>query len=494
MLIHKTGNRMRKQLVIIGLRLICGMSLAQNETDAFRYSQYSPTGTARYSSLSGAIGAFGADFTGLSANNPAGLGVYKKSEITFTFAVPYNKITSTYNGEQSSEVKYGFTFNNLGFVFSFSNSDPKWKKVQFATGLNNLARYKGISFVSGPNIGGEQGTTNFFDYVAESSNGKIPDLLQGIEGGAYDFYLTDLKQGETDQYYSMVGAQFYQQEIIKTDGYLNEYIFSLGSNYDDKIFLGATIGIPFFSYVQEATYTESRNGFYDTLIAYNRFTSRATGVNLKLGIIYQPAKFIRVGAAVHTPTFYPNVKERYENYIDIPVVYYDTIIYRPPLYEGQGSFNYQLVTPYHAIANVAFIFKNIGFLNIDYDFTDYSTSRMPAVSSYSFKNENKAIGEHYQGVHTIRAGGEVNISSHVSLRLGYSYSTNPYKKLAKDGTYQTFSGGIGYKSKIFFADFAYMYKYFNDKEVFYNYNAESLYPYTSRIVNQVFALTFGFKM
>ena len=491
MLIHKTENRMRKQVVILVLWLICGMSVAQNETDAFRYSQYSPTGTARYSSLSGAIGAYGADFTCLSANNPAGLGLYKRSEITITLAVPYTKITSDYNGERLSERKYGFTLNNLGFVGTFSNSDNAWKKVQFATGLNNLAQYKGTSIIVGPNIGGIAGTTNFFDHVA-----RHPGLMPGLENDAHYYNL--MKDG-----YSNVNDYFNQMKIIETNGYLNEYIFSLGCNYDDKIFLGATIGVPFFNYTQRATYTESRNNYYDSLIIRNDFKSRGTGVNLKLGIIYQPAKFVRLGAAFHTPTFYPKVRESYEDYFEIKGVYssrdslcYDVI---GPLYEKYGGvFDYQLFTPYHAIANLAFIFKTVGFINVDYDFTDYSMSHL---SGQGFIGANKSIEEHYQGVHTIRAGGEVNISK-IALRLGYSYSTNPYKNVEYiidadgtykklDGTYQSFSAGIGYKSRVFFADFAYMYRYFKHRDFFYD--AESIFPYSSRNVNQVFTLTFGFK-
>ena len=480
----------KRYIAVIAMLSVGGMLTAQNEKDAFRYAQYSPTGTARYSSMAGSMGAFGADFTSLSANNPAGIGLYKRSEITLTLAPFYNKVTSTYNGEQRIGSRYGFGLNNVGAVFPFSTAESsKWRKVQFGIGLNNLARYKSSFTVTGPNTGGIEGTTNFFDHVAEYSIGTKPDFLEGIAGTAYDYFLMDSLSDGT--YFCNVGDYFDQQQIKITEGYLNEYVISLGANYDDQLFLGATIGIPFFSYTQKTDYIESENDFYVQFKSYDEFKSNAVGVNFKLGLIYQPAKFIRIGAAFHTPTVYPNVKESYLNYYELLGVYQPLdSLYYDVSETSSGRFDYQLTTPYRAMANLAFIFNKYGFINVDYEFTDYSTSNLQS-NTYTFVDENDAIRGYYRGVHTIRAGGEFNLSP-LALRLGYSYSTNPYKGIADiDGTCQTIAAGIGLKGKTFFADFAYMYRFTKDKDVFYD--ATSIYPYSSRIVNQVFALTLGLK-
>jgi hypothetical protein len=88
--------------------------------------------------------------------------------------------------------------------------------------------------------------------------------------------------------------------------------------------------------------------------------------------------------------------------------------------------------------------------------------------------------------------GELNLSP-LALRLGYAYSTNPYTKSADiDGSHHTISGGVGFKAKSFFMDFAYIYRFTNDKDVFYD--ATSVHPHSSKFVNQVFALTVGWKM
>jgi len=495
---------MKKQVGIMLILLAVGINVkAQNEKDAFRYAQYSPIGTARHSALAGSMGAYGADFSGLSAGNPGGIGLFKRMELTITPSFSYSKIFSQYNDEVRNGVDDKVSLNNLGVVFAVSApSKSKWKSMQFATGLNNLARYNGTSITFAPNKGNINGTTNFFDYVAARSNGSDYRLLEnvailGIKGialDAWNYILIDSISGKNNQYGSMVGDNFNQMQIKESRGYLNEYVFSFGGNYDDQLFVGATIGIPFFNYYQGTIYTESRNTFYDSLIVFDEFSSRAIGVNLKLGIIYQPIKCLRIGAAFHTPTRYPNVAETYQSSFDIWGTR-DSISYDISRESGRGDFDYQLTTPYRAMANIAFIYKSKGFINVDYELTDYSTSQFQSKSSrsYQFIDENKNIKKYYGITHTVRIGGELNLSP-IALRLGYAYSSNPYNKnkVEKDGSIHSVSAGIGIKGKIFFADFAYIYRFSEDKDVFYEH--ESINPYTNQIVNQFFALTLGCKI
>ena len=494
---------MKKQFVAaIMLCLIGGIAMAQNERDAFRYAQYSPTGTARYTSLAGSMGAFGADFSVLSANNPAGIGLFKRAEVTLTLAVPYFKTTSTYNGVSQEGIRTGFMCNNVGFVIPFNLSEKtKWKAIQFATGLNNLAQYRGEIVVRGLNDGEEQGTSNYFDYIASYSNGTRFTALEGLAGTAFDYYLIDTVSGD-NQYHALGRDVFNQQKISTSNGSLNEWVFSFGGNYDDKLFVGATVGVPFFNYNETTIYTETAdydNLSYDQFTVTDEFKSSATGINFKLGLIYQPAKYVRVGLAFHTPTAYLNVKDEwFQTQYEFLGLYNPIDSSRSDLKEPKrdsekvrGTHNYQLNTPFRAMANVAFIINKYGFINIDYELTDYSKSHLQS-NIYDFVSENNAVKDYYGLAHTIRAGGELNLSP-FALRLGYSYTSNPYtKNLEKNGSSHTICGGVGFKSKSFFADFAYMYRFTNDKDVLYD--AASVHPHSSRIVNQVFALTLGLKM
>jgi hypothetical protein len=501
---------MKKQW-IAGLILwfICGVMIAQNETDAFRYAQYSPTGTARYTSLGGSMGGFGADFTVLSANNPAGIGLYKRSEIAFTPVLQYTNIATEYNGSSRKYGKPYFNLNNIGFVLSLPISS-KWKSIQFATGYNNLARYDGYSVVKGDNRSDVTGRTNFFDYIAEWANGISHERIfmedndpnyyrspiqRHIASFAWYHWLIDSVSGTNDQYYNRVDDEFEQKQTVTTKGYLNEYIFSMGGNYNDMLYVGATIGIPFFRYTEKTAYTESINIYFDNLVHNNEFQARATGVNFKFGLLYQPFKFMRFGVGFHTPTLYNNVKESYSESFSVSSYSIDTIRNGPRIPNSEGSFNYQLISPYHVMGNIAFLFDRYGFFNIDYEYVDYATSHMQS-PEYDFADENNNIKEYYQGVHNIRGGVEINLTP-VAFRLGYSYSSNPYKKIEestinRDGTTHTIAAGIGYKTRYFFMDFAYRYRILKDKDMFYD--AYSLNPYSTELVNQQFALTLGWKI
>jgi hypothetical protein len=488
---------MRKQYIAgIALWLISGVLVAQNETDAFRYAQYSPTGTARYTSLGGAMGGFGADFTVLSANNPAGIGLYKRSEFTLTPALQYTNITSTYNESSRKYSKPYFNLNNIGFVLSLPlNSNNKWKSFQLATGYNNLARYSSYTYVKGPNHIANTNASSYFDVVASSLSGVNYNNINDRDHflGYYGWentYLLDTIPGTNDQYFAK-NDYFEQKQTRSAKGYLNEYVFSGGANYDDKLFLGVTLGIPFFRYDQTTTYTESANFHYDSLTRYDEFSARETGINLKLGLLYQPFDFLRFGVAFHTPTLYNSVRETYTSRVDIQNFYVtDTNIYNLNIDDGIGKYEYQLVTPYHVIGNLAFLFKRYGFVNIDYEFVDYSTSNFPA-QDYDFDGENNNIKQYYKGTHNVRAGVEINLTP-VAFRLGYSYTSNPYKGIDKDGTTHIIAAGIGFKTRYFFMDFAYRYRILKDKDMFYD--ASNLNPYSTKLVNQLFALTLGCKL
>src|SRR3954466_4771231 len=97
--------------ILVGFSIyIPSLIFAQSDIDALRYSQSSLTGTARYVSMGGAFGALGADFSSLSYN-PAGIGLYRKSEFTFTPSIYAEKTTSDFLGTSGSDSKFNF---NIG--------------------------------------------------------------------------------------------------------------------------------------------------------------------------------------------------------------------------------------------------------------------------------------------------------------------------------------------------------------------------------------------
>ncbi len=281
-----------------------------------------------------------------------------------------------------------------------------------------------------------------------------------------------------------------------TSGSMNEYVFSMGANYDDIFYIGATLGIPYFNYTSSYVITETVDP-NDTTLFVNSFEYEevlqvnGTGVNFKVGFLLQPISFFRIGAAIHTPSYFSSIRESY--YQTFTGIYNDNK--EMEVYETDPPLNrYSLTTPYRVIGDMAFIFGKYGFINFNYQFTDYTTMQLHSTGSnrYSFIQENRNIRKYYQAVHKIAVGGEINLSP-VAFRLGYAYNSNPYRSIVdKDGSFHMLSGGFGIRSDHFFTDFAYVYRMYNDKSVLYN--DPNINITETKTMNQYFILTLGIKI
>ncbi len=289
---------------------------AQNETDALRYSQTTFGGTARYNAMAGAFGALGANMSSLSSN-PAGLGLYQKSEIAFT-PNSYNQSTSsnyistggTTSTTQSGS-KYMNTIQNIGIIgaryLNKANGDGGWQMVNFGLAYNQLANYNNNTNSKGYNY-----TNNSLPSVfVNNSNGNQPaNLNSNSEALAYDAYLIDNRQGGVSggtQYISLfpTGGAL-QQNSVTSSGRMGETAVSLAGNYNNKIYLGGTIGFDNINFSSNTIYTET--ALKDSVGGVNSFTlnqqlkTTGFGVNLKLGLVYKINDWMRIGLAAHSPT------------------------------------------------------------------------------------------------------------------------------------------------------------------------------------------------
>ena len=101
-------------------------------------------------------------------------------------------------------------------------------------------------------------------------------------------------------------------QTIRRDGSISELSLSYAGNYNNKLLIGGTLGIPILNFSQAREYEEFDPGtqfdgnipFFESLQYTDTLNTDGVGINLKLGIIYWPTPKLRVGAAIHTPTFY----------------------------------------------------------------------------------------------------------------------------------------------------------------------------------------------
>ena len=439
---------------------------AQNEVDALRYSQNYFGSTARSFSMGGAFGALGADYSAM-ASNPAGLGVYRRSEFSFSMGFMNRNTESDFLFRQDDENRFSFDLPNLGMVFAFPKKKEKGlTQFAFALGYHRTANFNTTSFFAGKNR--DNSMLDAFIEDIRFYGGATPDDLYydfPFDANlAYQTYLLNPDTVEANQYISVIpDGNEYQSLHTKTYGGMGEFALGFGGSVNDKIYFGATFGFPNIRYEEESTYEEkdpdNEISVADSLnfksFRYDRFLlTTGNGINAKFGVIIKPVEWIRVGAAIHTPTyFYMNDRYRTVMYSSFEGHGYD---YASP----EGTYSYNLVTPYKAVGSLAFIFGKRGVLSFDYELTSYSMANLDA-SDYNFSYENKIIEKAYRDVSSNFHGGIEIKQNNFAFRAGaayYSASINSdYSTTKTDQHSMSYTAGVGYRGKRFFADIGYGY-------------------------------------
>lgn len=438
-------------------------SNAQTEIDALRYSRNDIVGTARFSAMAGAYGALGADFTTLSYN-PAGIGFYQFNELTFTPSFGNMIATSYFGGGRNEDEKYHSNFSNFGYVVSSPKSGNEWKRLNLAFGYNRTANYKKRIFISGENTN----TSMIDNFVANAQGNTIGNLNSFTELLAWNTYLFDpLDTIDNGNYISKLNSSLSkkQEKVINSSGSAGEYVFSVGTSYEDRIYLGATIGMPSIDYYENSTYTESE--FADTAAHLQSFdyseelTTSGRGFNLKVGVIARLNDWVRLGGAFHSSTYY-DMEDEYST--AITAVWNDTLgtMYDPSPF---GYFNYELKTPWKAIGSVAINIKKKGLITADIEIIDYASAKFNS-DNYKFSDENAVINSLYTKATNIRLGGEMKYKP-FRIRAGYALYGSPYKDNTElDRKSYTF--GLGVDKGHFMVDFAYVFSEGNVEHFMYS--------------------------
>jgi hypothetical protein len=436
---------------------------SQNEMDALRFSELDWQGSARFMGAGKAFGAVGAEFSAINTN-PASIGLYKKSEITFTpLTVSVYKNNSEYNETTTLAQAVKYNLNSAGMVLAIPGpSSTLWKKIQIGFGYNRIKNFNNVFNIEGRSKDSPLGSL----FTMEANDRKF----NAHEASKWDdeFWvgwwsiLFDTIPGTENSFYSPLdGVDMFQSSSVIRKGGIDEMVFSVGTNYNDKLFLGATIGVPVIHFTEDRTYEEINDDKSD-LNAFKRYkmndklTVRSSGINLKLGFIFQPLNFLRLGIAFHTPTYYGNIKDSFDRKLDAETKY-DILHMKPDdYYNYPNKFNYSLTTPLRAMANVVFLIHQRAFISAEYEFADYSMATMYS-TGYNFSEENKTIQKMYGFSHIARVGAEFHLNQILALRAGYNYISSPYKDEINDGSRHYASLGFGIRTNHFFSDFAYAF-------------------------------------
>lgn len=475
--------------------------MAQIPEDAIRMSWNTPSGTARQQAIGGAMGSLGGEITTIFVN-PAGLGMYKTGEFVLSPGLSLLNGKSNFRGTDASANSLSkFNFGTTGFVLGFSDQNSKWKSKSFGLAINRTANFNSTTYYKGQND-----FSSFSESFAEEfarSNLPIDAILYdaplslGTKLANYTYLIDTVTVngnvevvGLPQRNAILAGADALldQEKRIESKGGITEVAFGFASNMDDKIYIGASLGVPIVNYERSSTITETdasglTNNNFNYATYREEYTAKGVGINAKLGLIVKPSSQLRVGLAIHSPSWYGlrevttgSIEADLENYFppgkNIRRANEDTI------YAQYGAanpeFKYDLVSPWKFIVSGSYVFRAVedvtqqrGFITADLEYVTHRSSKFRSAEETQnddyYDAVNDAVKAVYKGAFNLRVGGELKFKT-IMTRLGFAYYGNPYKEKTFEGAdnetirprRMNVSGGLGWRNKGMFVDLTYV--------------------------------------
>lgn len=531
---------------------------AQTAVDAFSLSRNDLRGTARFMSMAGAFGALGGDLSTLG-QNPGGIGVYRKSDVGITLDIEMQnqKTSSTIDSWSQSQTKALVT--NVGYVgTAYTNSDVM-PFFNWGFTYNRVAsfnrRYKGTVDMTGSlsNYIAGYTTNEGWTWGAPDANGNpTTDYLSSSDENyfdrthapwmsilAFNSYMMNPVEGTTSQYNGLWDATTFgvSDFDVEEQGYVDEYDINLGGNIMDMLYWGIGLGITDIEYKQYVYYEEYLDNARRPIVGENgniysgpasstgsdvgfgvdsRKHITGTGVNFKAGLIYRPINELRLGLAIHTPTYYTLTQNN-----DAVVDYgygYDSGDLKPG-YTGSPitDYDWKFRTPWRLILSAAGIIGSKAIVSLDYEYRPYQSMTAKFDNGDKCEDVCNDIKDYYKAANIIRLGAEYRVSRNFSVRAGYSYESTPTKSEVlndhtmvytsspyDDGTTPSYTlekstnyitCGVGYHYKSFYADAAYVHRSRTSEFHPYTPNDYTENPMTAKVKESMnnIVLSVGFK-
>ena len=323
--------------------------------------------------------------------------------------------------------------------------------------------------------------------------------------------------------------------VYEEKGYVDEYNISFGGNVMNTLYWGLGFGITDINYTAnsffdeelshasipnyEATGVVNGDAYYG-LDSWKHITG--TGFNFKLGVIVKPINELRLGLAVHTPTYYNLTQQSWAR-----VDYNYSSGYNSSA-ETNDGWNYQidwkLRTPWRLIVSVAGVLGGRAIISADYEYRPYQNMAIRDADGNPFTYSGSStdflkgdIESYYQSSNILRVGAEYRLTPAWSVRAGVNYESSPSTSYARSAQADIFTEGpqdcgtmpsytmdkattyltcgLGYRYQSFYIDAAYVYK--NQKAEYrpYTPNDYTATPAATEVTdsNSQIVLSMGFR-
>jgi len=443
-----------KKLSIIAMLLMGAILIldAQNMTQALRYSQYMPFGTARYAAQGGAIGALGADLTSM-VTNPAGLGFYRSSDFTVSPSFYWVNTSSDFQGSRAEDSEFRFNLASMGMVNAMTtNKKSGIVGAAYGFGYNTLVNFNKTTYTRGISE-----NSSMLDDFTWHANADPDNLSLYYEQLAFDTYLMPYDE-TAEVYWHDMQLDGYGQQLSRSSvesGYIGEYSLSGAINFSNLLYFGATFGIHSVRYYEDIYHLETDHD--DHVLDFDSFrfrefnSTRGWGLTGRFGMILRPIQMLRIGASFHLPTYYWLSDDKYTDMYST----WDSGSGISDATEGSpvGIYDYKLQTPLRVTANASVILSKLATISVGYEFVDYGSASLSAYD-YRFNDENVQISEDLSSVNNLMAGLELRFSS-LYLRGGAQYYGSPYTDTRNNTESWVYSGGLGVRVKMGYLDISY---------------------------------------
>ncbi|MEM5566721.1 transporter [Psychroserpens sp. AS72] len=452
-------------ILVIGVLSMSNI-MAQDISDALRYSQDEIQGSARFRALSGAFGALGGDMSAVSVN-PAGSAVFTRSHASLSLSsLSINNDVSYFNGRStSSDSKIDLHQAGAAFVFQNTDDSSSWKKFVLSVAYDKTANYDDQWYASGTNTNSidnyflsyAQGLrlVNISAFPGESYSEAYSEIGSFYGYGnqqaflGYESYILEPGSNTDDNtvYTSNIASGTFNQayDYIAT-GYNGKFSFNAAAQYEDKLYLGINLNTHFINY-ERSTYlneSNSNDGSLVTNVGFaNNLLTTGNGFSFQLGAILKLTNELRAGLTYNSPTWYTITEETTQGISTFATDDEGSFSTNIPLNIINIFPDYNLQSPGKITGSLAYVFGEQGLISFDYSRRDHTKTKFKPTSDAYFASQNSTMNSLFTTANTYRVGGEYKIKQ-ISLRGGYRLEESPYKDDSFYGDLTGYSLGFGY--------------------------------------------------
>lgn len=406
-------------------------------------------GTARSMAMAGAFTSLGGDLSSMGIN-PAGLGMYRSNDVSISPMMGFNNASTNASSWGDNSLSR-FSMANLGVALNlYEGSSSGVTSLTLAIGYNRVADLNynyGFSSESAPSAAPYRSIVDAFS--RQIGQGQVfPDSAGALNydygtayywGGilAYNGYLLDVERDNLGDYWTSANSLGANASVghttgVESRGSVGEYDVAMGMNIGNKLYVGATLGLQIVNWDRQLYYGEdylysstpvdsAGNPLSSpaTYMDYNQAVNiDGTGVNFKLGVIYRPIPSLRLGVAVHTPTYY-SLDRSYQAYMGTN---FNAAGDTTPVLDDVGMNAWEFTSPTRLMFGASYSLGNVAVLSVDYERDWYNGIRVKGIPSgfdYTKQLYREEFKDNFKGSNVLRIGAEVKPLPMVALRAGY---------------------------------------------------------------------------